>query len=215
MPKYRIKVSAPLREFQEELGRLVRFDTENQRNFSASTGSSVRGSLSARQLQLLTESIFFAAFRAYQNFLRDIFLLYCLEKRPRSGKRVRSYLKPKNFGHAELLIQSQMPFLDWVSPDNVIERAELYLERGFPVRLPYTAGRETFLDMKKIRNHIAHNSKESLREYKKVLRKHYTIVPLVIPTPGQFLLETDRRHPNKYKLQVYLEFLQQISVDLT
>lgn len=68
--------------------------------------------------------------------MRDVFLLYCLEKRPQTGKKVGSYLKPKSFHHAEQLIQSSMPFLDWVSPETVVSRAELYLDQGFPIKLP-------------------------------------------------------------------------------
>ncbi len=215
MPTSRRKVSAALRDFDAELSSLARFDAENQAIFSASTTASRAQRLSKRQLYLLTEAIFFAAFRAYENFLRDVFLLYCLEKRPASGRKVGSYLKPKNFAHSEKLIKSSMPFLDWSNPDIVLQRAELYLEEGFPIKLPYTSNREALADFKLIRNHIAHNSAESLQGYKRVLTKHYRTVPLSIPSPGGFLLVAERSDPTKYKLLAFFGLMRQISKDLT
>jgi hypothetical protein len=209
MPKFRRKLSAVFRDFDSELKRLESFDAENQARISAFSGS-----ISVLQLHFITEAIFFKAFRAYESFVRDVFLLYCLEKRPKSGGCVTSYLSPKGFLHAEELIQSSMRFLDWTNPDTIIERAELYLKDGFPVKLPYTIHRENLLDFKKIRNHIAHDSKESLSGYLSVIRRHFGVVPLRIPPPGEFLLVTDRNDPNKYKLLVFFDLMRKISYDL-
>lgn len=214
MPSFRRKHSAVLNDFHSELRSLERLDAENQRNFSTSTGGSSSKGLSQWQLYLLTESIFFSAFRAYENFIRDVFLLYCMEKRPPSGAKARSFLKPKNFNHTERLIQSSMPFLDWTEPDTVLDRAELYLNEGFPVKLPYTTNRETLREFKRIRNHIAHYSKKSLQDYKKVLRQHYGTVPLSIPSPGEFLLASEKGS-RKYKLLTFFDIMRKVSKDLT
>ncbi len=205
----RRKVSAPLNEFHAEIDRLLQFDAANQANFSTN------GTLSKRQLQILTESIFFTAFRAYENFIRDVFLLYCQEKTPPSGIRIKSYLKPINFAHAEQLIKSSMRFLDRNNPEDLINRAELYLKDGYPIKIPYSANIEILRDMKFVRNHIAHNSEESLMKYKNVLKKHFGVVPLNIPQPGDFLLLQHRTKTTKYYLVVYLEFFRQLSIDLT
>jgi hypothetical protein len=108
-----------------------------------------------------------------------------------------------------------MRFLDWNSPDEMIRRAELYLHDGFPVKLPYASSKEIFTDVRRLRNHIAHRSKESMEEYKKVLKKHFGVVPLSPPEPGDFLLERDPQNHSKYKLQVYFEFFRQIAQNLT
>lgn len=208
MPKLRRKISAVKKDFQTELNRLERFDANNQERF-------ISTSITKRQLHFLTESIFFRTFRAYESFIRDIFLLYCLEKKPRSGIKVVSYLNPQNFSHAKELIKSSMRFLDWNNPDIVIERSEVYLKDGFPIKIPYTTNREILLDLHRIRNHIAHTSQESLNSYKIVLRKYYGAVPLVIPDPGEFLLNSDKIHPSKYILQVYFDTLKLISNDLS
>lgn len=212
MPTARRKVSAAYRDFHREIRRLERFDRQNQNRFSVSSGAN---GVSNRQLFLLTEALFFAGFRAYENFLREIFLLYCLEKKPKSGSSVRSFLKPRDFLHAESLVKSAMPFLDWSSPSTIIHRAETYLDQGFPVKLPITTNQTSLNDFKHIRNHIAHNSRESMENYKKVLRNHYGVIPLIIPTPGEFLLVRDKKQPSKYKLLVFFDLMKRISTQLT
>jgi hypothetical protein len=212
MPSRRRKVSAVAADFIEEITKLQRMDAKNQTKFSALKRQ--KGSLSKHELHFQTEAIFFAAFRAYESFIRDIFILYCQEKPTGMGARVRSFLKPRDSLHAEALIQSSMPFLDWSSPDTVLERAELYLEGGFPIRTPYVTNRDTFRDLRRIRNHIAHNSKESLEEYKRVVKKHYRTIPLNTPSPGEFLLQPERKSKS-YKLQTYLGLLKAVSLDLS
>ena len=124
-------------------------------------------------------------------------------------------MKPKSFNHAEKLIKSSMRYLDWTNPDDVIKRADLYLKDGFPIKYPYTTHRELLLDFKRIRNHIAHDSAESLDGYKAALRQHFGTIPLRIPPPGEFLLLTDRYDPTKYKLLVFFDLMKSLSNDLT
>lgn len=209
MPRSRRGLSAPLKEFTGEIDRLYRLDAENQRDLvPRGVGRTRRGRLSRRQLYLLTEGLFFAAFRAYENYLRDVFLLYCMEKQPASGGVVRSYLRPRSFFHAELLVKSSMRFLDWANPDDVVKRAELYLADGFPIKEQYAARMEIFRDMRRLRNHIAHNSPESVAAYRVAIRKQYGVDPVPLPTPGEFLLRTNKDDPSRYMLITYFDFLR-------
>ncbi|MFZ2300783.1 MAG: hypothetical protein WAW10_02815 [Gallionella sp.] len=198
-------VPAALKDFQLEVCRLVKFDAENQKNFAASA-------LSKKQLHLLTEAIFFSSFRAYENFIRDIFLLYCMERNPCSGrKKVKSFLSPLDFLHTENLIKSAMPFLDWSSPDTIIERSELYLKNGFPIKDAIEPYLLELREFKKVRNHIAHNSTESLKEYLKVLKKHYSVIPLTPPPPGEFLLLSASGNSAMYKLQQFFDTIKNVA----
>jgi hypothetical protein len=215
MPKSRRKLTAVYRDFLNEIKRLERYDRENQAKFSASISTKGPIKLSKRQLFMLSEAIYFTGFRDYENFLRDVFLLYCMEKSPKSGMKVNSFIKPKDYFHAEELMKSSKPFLDWCSPQIVIQRAELFLREGFPIKLPISTNQEILTDYKRIRNHIAHNSRESLEEYKKVLRKHFGTIPLYVPSPGEFLLETEKLNPKKYKLLTFFTFLKKLAHDLT
>jgi len=207
--KKRVKVSAALNSFIKEIERLERFDSANQKKF-------IKGELTKSQIELLVESIFFASYRGYEGFLREIFLLYCLEKQSTRSPKVKSYLKPKDFAHAEQLIKSSMFFLDWTKPDNVIERAEIYLQNdGHPIKLPYTVNKQQLKEFKRIRNHIAHNSIESQSEYETVLRSYYGVVPLILPTPGHYLMLVSKRKPTNYNLLDFFDLVKKISVDLT
>jgi len=204
----RIKVSAALNAFTAAVDGFTKLDRDNQRRFALLSVSD------KRSLVMLSEGIFLSAFREFETFLEEVFILYTLEKTTTANVKPRSYLKPRNYDHALELIKSSMPFLDWTSPDNVINRAETYLHNGGPVKLPLSANRVVLQDMKKVRNHIAHNSKESLKEYKKVLQRHYRTLPLNIPKPGEYLLLMVPSAPTEHYLLYYLNKLKSISANL-
>lgn len=207
--KNRIKISACYNSFIQEITKLEKFDFLNHKKFSLHE-------LTKAQMELMVESIFFASFRSYEGFIREIFVLYCLEKQTPTKGTVRSYLKPKNFEHSELLVKSSMTFLDWTSPETVIERAELYLQDGYPIKLPYTTNLQQLKDFKKLRNHIAHNSLESETQYEKLVRVYNNgVKPLVVPTPGQYLMLQSKRKLSNYLLLDFFELMKKISVDLT
>ena len=164
---------------------------------------------------LLTEAVFFAAFRSYEQFLRNVFLLYSCGIQPGKRRLVRSYLQPRSMKHAESLLKSGMPFLDWSSPDTLVERAEAYLRDGFPVKTPLVSNMELLRELKRMRNHIAHMSSESLEEYKKVIKMHFGTVPLRLPRPGEYLMLQSRRAKNIYYLQEYLEVMERVAEWMT
>jgi hypothetical protein len=206
------KPSAALTDLQVELNTLRALDARNQAQLSGAAGLPC---LTKTQMCLLTEAVFFAGFRAYEQFLRNIFLLYC--SGIQSGKRrlVRSFLQPRSLLHTESLIKSAMQFLDWSSPDTLVERAEGYLKDGFPIKTPITANMELLRELKKLRNHIAHMSGESLLEYKKLLKAHFGTVPLRIPKPGEYLLLISRRQKTTYYLLEYLESIERVAQWMT
>lgn len=200
-----------LSDLTAELTSLRKLDALNQTQFSAVVTS--RSLLTKTQLHVLTEAIFFAAFRSYEQFMRNVFVLYCCGIQPNRRKLVRPYLKPKTLRHAEELLQSSLPFLDWSSPDNVIERAEIYLQDGYPVKDVFSANIGGLRNLKRIRNHIAHMSKESHQEYLKTVREHYATYPLKVPRPGEFLL-LKRVGSTTYYLADYLGLIENVAKQL-
>jgi hypothetical protein len=204
-----------LTALRRELVSLCSLDKKNQEQYSILIAAGKKPKLTKSQLHLLTESIFFAAFRAYEQFLRQIFIIYCLGKQTMHRRQIQSFLNPTNIDHAEALIQSAMPFLDWSSPDQVIERAELYLKGGYPIKRAIAANIDSLRDFKRIRNHIAHMSKESMGEYKKVLKKYFTVLPLRIPTPGEYLLLPSQSNTLRYNLLAYIDLIEKVSSQMT
>jgi len=207
MSTRRIKVSGAYNDFERKLSSLKHFDSRNQKLFGA-------GQLSSKQFEILTESTFFRAFREYENLVRDLFLLYTQEKARMNGTSVKSFLKPSDFYHAEDMIRSSSRFLDWNSPDAVIERAELFLEEGFPIKLPYSTSRVLLMRYKDLRNHIAHNSVTSLKSYKKALLTYYGVLPATIPSVGRYLLLTSKDDPSKYHLMEFFDNIQNIANEI-
>lgn len=204
MAQKRIKISAAYNDFSSQINSLRSFDATNQTNFQSNK-------LSKKQLYFLTESIFFNAFREYENLVRDIFVLYTQEKKRTNGRKVKSYLQPRDFYHAENLIKSSMKFLDWNTPNTIIERSELYLKDGYPIKTPYTTNRTSLVQYKRLRNHIAHNSIESLSGFKKILRSYYGTNPLKIPSLGEYLVLTSKQDATKYHLLEFFDLIEDMA----
>ena len=70
-------------------------------------------------------------------------------------------------------------------------------------------------EFKKIRNHIAHNSVESQADFGKVVKNHFGVLPLIIPTPGQYLLLSSKKKVGNYVLLDFFDLMKKISLDLT
>jgi hypothetical protein len=197
---------------QDEFKTLRALDERNQKQFS---GGSAEPKLTKAQIHLLTEAVFFAAFRTYENFLRNVFLLYCCGMQSSRRKLVRSFLQPKTIQHAEMLVKSSMPFLDWSSPDRLIERAEAYLKDGYPIKTSLTTNLESLRALKKIRNHISHMSSESTAEFKKVVKIHYGTLPLRLPQSGEYLLLPCKEDSTTYYLKHFMDLMEKVAVEVT
>ena len=167
--------------------------------------------LTKAQMHLLTEAVFFAAFRTYEQFLRNVFLLYCCGMQSGGRRLVRTFLQPRTLSHAETLVKSSMPFLDWSSPDTLLERSEAYLKDGYPLKIPLSTNIDRLRTLKKVRNHIAHMSGESMFEFKKVLKAHYGTVPLRPPRPGEYLLLPCKNDTTTYYLRSYMSTMEDVA----
>lgn len=204
--------SGCLSVLQAEFKTLRALDDRNQKLFSARSPSC---RLTKTQMHLLTEAVFFAAFRTYEQFLRNVFLLYCCGVQSDGRRLIRSFLQPKTIQHAETLLKSSMRFVDWKSPDEVIARAEVYLRDGYPLKASLSTNLESLRTLKKIRDHIAHMSAESTAEFKKVLKAHYGTIPLRLPRPGEFLLLPSKGDPASYYLRSYMDLMEDVASHVT
>lgn len=206
----RIKISASYNDFVKSIESLAKLDKDNQSRISSSNG------LSKDQFAMLTEGVYFSAYRSFETFIEEIFILYSQGKASILGKKPKTYLNPRDYNHAYELIKSSKAYLEWNNPDHVIGRAETYLKDGGPVKQVVAANRVVLNDMRKIRNHIAHNSKESFSQYQKVIMNHFRTLPLKIPRPGEYLvMMVPRSSPPTHYLLFYLENLKRIAKDLT
>jgi hypothetical protein len=206
-------ISTVLLEFQTEIQELINLDQTNQLLFSPAPPATP--AFTRPQLATLTEGIFLKSYTCFEQFTRKVFLKYCCNESTSVGTAVTSYLNPRNENHAEEIIRSSLPFLDWNTPDKLIDRSECYLENhGFPIKDAIIASKSQLQQYKSIRNHVAHNSSESSIKYSRILQEHYGTLPLVLPSPGEFLLEFERPRrgvARAYKLQSFFALITNLS----
>jgi len=207
----RRKVKAVHRDFMAHVDALIRLDTQNQSRYRAGPGRPSSSTISKRQLELLTESIFARAYSHLEILIEDVFILYCYGKPTISGKNVKSFLAPKNTSHARDMIKSGMNFLDWNTPDIVIKRSDVYLEDMNPMKVAVTTHRAALNDMRKIRNAIAHQSSEARLKFKSVVLSNLRAAPLQELEPGEFLLQSVPSSQNQYFLLYYLNLMKSVA----
>lgn len=205
----RTTLSGCTRELSREIAGLRRLDKLNQSQHAMGHGKAP----TRPQLHVLTEGVFLSAFRAYEQFVRNAFLLLCRGAQLKGRKRVHSCVLPKSTAHAEEILRSSMHFLDWSSPDELVSRAEIYLRDGYPIKDFVTANMKPLRDLKKLRNRIAHSSGEAQSAYEKVVLEHYSTRPLRMPMPGEFLL-LSRRGAGTYHLVYYLDIIESLALFL-
>lgn len=207
----RRKVSTAYADFIHELDALLRLDAQNQQRYRTGPGRPSSVALSKNQMVLMTESVFVKAFSLYELFLEEIFILYTRNRPTRSGARVQSYIMPRDGEHAREMLKSNMPFLDWNSPDSLIRRCEIYLKDGDPIKHSITAHSDRLRRMKTVRNAIAHRTQEATQKYNNAVRSELRVAPLRPLPPGEFLLSSDPTAPPSYFLISYLNVLRSVA----
>lgn len=159
---------------------------------------------------LLYEAIFLRLYRAYENLLENVFISYLTGEQTIGGVQVGSHVNPISRDHARALVASSQPFLDWTSPPVVIKRAETYIIGGEPIRTAITSSQSHLQQAKKIRNHIAHNSTESAKEFNTIVIHFLLTAPLAAISAGEFLAITPPSGPcaRREILSFFLEKLE-------
>jgi len=149
------------------------------------------------------EYTFLEGFKTWENFVENLFISHARYNDPVSGRRSYPFLAPKNEGHALELLTLERNYLDWTSPDNVISRAETCFRSHSVMTSPIKRSMQDLRDMKKMRNHIAHGSKETERIFKDLSRRR---IGKVVSRPGDYLNQTSPDGINNYNVY-YLDVL--------
>ena len=167
-----------------KLRELIKLDSEYQTS----------GFKSKQALGYSIEYIFLEGFKTWENFVEDLFTSHARYNDPVSGKRSYPYLAPKTESHALELLTLEKDYLDWTSPDNILVRAKTCFKKDTVITTPIKRNLSALRDMRKIRNHVAHGSKESLRLFKDLSRRRLGII---VARPGDYLNKQSPRQ-NKY-----------------
>lgn len=207
----RTKVAAALRDLEREFASLENLVAKSIQK-TAGAGRPGKAEIAPVQREAITEFAFLGMFRAYEAFIEDVFILYVVEKNAANGKLSKSYVKTKNREHARDLIKQDRRYLDWASPDTVLWRSEMFLKNGGHIKPTYTTRRVGLMEMRDIRNHVAHRSVESRARFRKVLRSVLGTEPMPTPTVGGFLLLADPIDPSRHIFDRYLEELKDVAI---
>jgi hypothetical protein len=145
---------------------------------------------------LTFESSLSRAFRAYENFVENTFIAYMTGESTVSGAQVQRFVAPPSSEHARrMLLPGNAKYLDWADPSTVVYRGKYFLHEDGPLPTAVTQAWNTIDWMRKVRNHIAHNSTESMLQYRKVVAVIMMVDDPAPARPGDLLQSRPHRGP--------------------
>src|SRR5271165_4142210 len=161
-----------------------------------------------QQADAYAEALFLRAFTAYENDVERLFLHYVTGGTTLQGITANSYLRITDEALARKLTKAGYKFLSWAKPQEIRVTAENYIENGWPISDMMNAKAQDLADCERIRNRIAHNSREALIRFNTVQRNLLNTERLFPISPGQFLRIRNTRL-RKLHLGHYLDVLNE------
>ena len=185
-------------QYIAQLDRLITIDAEYQR-------------ISFSSVDILHQSIeytFLQGYKNWENFIEDLFISCSRYKGKVFGSQGGSYLKPVEDVHALNLLKLEKDFIDWTNPETIISRAEICFSNHQIITESIKLTIKDLRDAKKLRNCIAHGSKESIRIFNELCRNNVGTVNI---TPGQYLDTISPDRSNNYNVYYLLLFKKLIN----
>ena len=130
---------------------------------------------------------FLSGFLAWEKFVEESFILYTLGKRSPKGYSPHLFISPRNREHAIKFAKGDRRFPLWNDYDFIIDRSRHFFKDGRPYIPTYRLIRNHLLEMKTVRNAIAHSSNESQEKFKTLVRDKLRHYPRGL-SPGGFLV---------------------------
>lgn len=114
--------------------------------------------LDANEQDFLYNASFLKTFIAWERFLESTMIGYLLSKRGVNGGRVAKYARPTNEDHAGKMLIGTQKYVDWANQEIVGRLARIYFVNGEPFASAFAGIHTDLIDLKTIRNSIAHIS---------------------------------------------------------
>lgn len=143
--------------------------------------------LTENYLDQITELAFLKIYISWELFLEDIFIKLILISK--NYYKVKSYVRPKNYSHANELLKENNKYFDWTDINNVIFKSENYFLNGFPLSNNLKLIKTELIEMKRIRNGIVHMSQKARDSFKSLVIEKEGFCPKNYSC-GKFLLKT-------------------------
>jgi hypothetical protein len=147
------------------------------------------------RLQSINELSFLKLFISWEHFLEEAFIRFMCGARNSAGLPQAKYVNPSNLGHALDMIKQKQRFVDWTVGGDVIERALLCFKDGEPFSTALGGSLTYLMDMKTIRNRIAHESKEAEEAFQNMIRQKMGYVPQGIGVGKLLMSKIPRSNP--------------------
>ncbi len=146
--------------------------------------------------EFIAEAIAFRMFRNQERLIRNFFLDCCVKTRSPAKKPIKSKLRCKDWETAEEILKAGNKFLDWGNANSTRNLANLVFLNGYPINDLITIKQSFLIDLARIRNFVAHDSKEAHAGFSKSARNYLKTGEHVPSTAGKLLLH--RRRPTEH-----------------
>lgn len=124
------------------------------------------GQLPKTELDSIFELAFFHVFVAFENELTELLKTNVMLARGSDG-RVRSVIVPSNRADAQRLLVGVQRYFQLLPVEQMEKIAKVYLKEGRPFTSLSIMQKSAIAKCYAIRNHIAHNSSDSKRMFKR------------------------------------------------
>lgn len=183
-------------------------ETERKSRLSIIEASKLDSSKSeavALSKELIINSAFVNLITGWEKFLENSVIAYCLNERSLQGNIPPHYINPTDEEHANNIIKGESVYFDWSKSDNIKNMAQRIFENGEPYISVLSGINTILIEIKKVRNNIAHNSLKSNNEFDTLIRN--VLSPSYVGlTTAQFLLAKKGSQPVFWDM--YLTYLK-------
>lgn len=144
---------------------------------------------------------FISVFTEWEHFLEKSTIAYSLGEKDLRGNSLIKYIEPQNEEHANQLIKGTSTYPDWSKIDVVIDLEKALFKDGAPYKAALQGFSSKYKEIKKLRNHIVHNSVKSSDEFDSLVRTSLSASKVGI-SPSDFLLSKKGNNPFFYEIYI-------------
>ena len=155
--------------------------------------------------ELIINNAFINVVNAWEKFLEKSVVAYSMGEKSLNGNCPTCYILPKDDEHALQLIKGEVQYFDWSTRDKIVQMSERVFENGEPYKTTLNSINSILLQIKKLRNNIAHDSNKSNNEFDTLVRNELSPSCIGITTAQFLLVNKGKEKPFWEKYFIYLE----------
>lgn len=148
-------------------------------------------------------------FSLWEKFLEDIFIAYMLGNSSNTGNPCERYVSPVDEDHAYRMVKGINQYPEWSNINTIQTCAKIFFKNGKPFS-KLSQMQEPLNALKRIRNALAHASKDAKQKFENLVQGKIGRLPDDI-TPAKFLIEykLERTRNSPYYYEYYINFLKE------